>query len=84
MKAANQAVKNIFSLNLFTNVEIIPRADEKNEGGVIVEINLREADQKSAEVNTEWNIVPGPGGAPSLVCNYCIVLVNLEPYKVFR
>lgn len=73
MKAANQAVKNIFSLNLFSNVEIIPRADEKNEGGVIVEINLREADKKSAEVSTEWNIVPGPGGAPSLVFIYCIV-----------
>ncbi|KAH0906808.1 hypothetical protein HID58_038635 [Brassica napus] len=66
MEAANQAVKNIFSLNLFSNVEINPRPDEKNEGGVVVEIKLREADRKSAEVSTEWSIVPGPGGAPSL------------------
>nr|VDD32692.1 unnamed protein product [Brassica oleracea] len=66
MEAANQAVKNIFSLNLFSNVEINPRPDEKNEGGVVVEIKLRESDRKSAEVSTEWSIVPGPGGAPSL------------------
>ncbi|KAL0887200.1 hypothetical protein Bca101_011183 [Brassica carinata] len=63
---ANQAIKNILSLNLFSNIEINPRADEKNEGGVVVEINLREADRKSAEVSTEWSIVPGPGGSPSL------------------
>ncbi|KAJ0266732.1 hypothetical protein HA466_0006790 [Hirschfeldia incana] len=66
MKAANQAVKKLLSLNLFSNVEIVPRADEKNEGGVILEINIREADRKSAEVSTEWSIVPGSGGAPSL------------------
>ncbi|CAH8306321.1 unnamed protein product [Eruca vesicaria subsp. sativa] len=66
MNAANQALNNINSLKVFSSVEINPRADEKNEGGVVVEINLREADQKSAEVTTEWSIVPGPGGAPSL------------------
>ncbi|CAH2069443.1 unnamed protein product [Thlaspi arvense] len=66
MKAASQAVKNIHSLGLFSNIEIYPRLDEKNEGGVIVEIKLTEADQKSAEVSTEWSIVPGRGGYPSL------------------
>ena len=85
MEAANQAVKNIFSLNLFSNVEINPRPDEKNEGGVVVEIKLREADRKSAEVSTEWSIVPGAGGAPSLV--YMAFFLSskfLTLYKVFH
>ncbi len=44
-----------------------PRPDEKNEGGIIVEIKLKELEQKSAEVATEWSIVPGRGGRPTLV-----------------
>lgn len=68
MKAANQAVRNIFALGLFSGVEVIPSPDEKNVGGVIVEIKLTEAEQKSAEVSTEWSIVPGSTGYPSLVC----------------
>lgn len=44
-----------------------PRPDEKNEGGIIVEIKLKELEQKTAEVATEWSIVPGRGGRPTLV-----------------
>lgn len=44
-----------------------PRPDEKNEGGIIVEIKLKELEQKTAEVSTEWSIVPGRGGRPTLV-----------------
>ncbi|KAL1208477.1 Protein TOC75-3 [Cardamine amara subsp. amara] len=66
MEVANQAVRNIHSLGLFSNIEIVPVPDEKNEGGWIVEVKLTEKDQKYAEVSTEWSIVPGPGGTPSL------------------
>lgn len=52
-----------------------PRPDEKNEGGIIVEIKLKELEQKSAEVATEWSIVPGRGGRPTLV--YLSVLLYL-------
>ncbi|CAA2969642.1 TOC75-3, chloroplastic [Olea europaea subsp. europaea] len=61
-----QALRNINSLALFSNIEVNPRPDEKNEGGIIVEIKLKELEQKSAEVSTEWSIVPGRGGRPTL------------------
>ena len=52
---------------MFSNIEVNPRPDEKNEGGIIVEIKLKELEQKTAEVSTEWGIVPGRGGRPTLV-----------------
>ncbi|RWW64562.1 hypothetical protein BHE74_00028206 [Ensete ventricosum] len=66
IEAGKQALRNINSLALFSNIEVNPRPDEKNEGGIIVEIKLREMDQKSAEVSTEWSIVPGRDGRPTL------------------
>ncbi|KAL9688022.1 hypothetical protein QQ045_032434 [Rhodiola kirilowii] len=62
IKASQQALRNIFSLDLFSNIEVIPRRDEKNEGGVIVEIKLKESEQKTADFSTEWSIVPGREG----------------------
>lgn len=61
-----------------------PRPDEKNEGGIIVEIKLKELEQKSAEVATEWSIVPGRGGRPTLVyLSVCLYLCSLQsaPHK---
>ncbi|GMI92171.1 MODIFIER OF ARG1 1, translocon at the outer envelope membrane of chloroplasts 75-III [Hibiscus trionum] len=66
IEAGKQALRNINSLALFSNIEVNPRPDEKNEGGIVVEIKLKELDQKSAEVSTEWSIVPGHGGRPTL------------------
>ncbi|KAE9588160.1 putative chloroplast envelope protein translocase, IAP75 [Lupinus albus] len=66
IEAGKQALRNINSLALFSNIEVNPRPDEKNEGGIIVEIKLKELDQKTAEVSTEWSIVPGRGGRPTL------------------
>ncbi|KAI4334555.1 hypothetical protein L6164_019233 [Bauhinia variegata] len=66
IEAGKQALRNINSLALFSNIEVNPRPDEKNEGGIIVEIKLKELEQKTAEVSTEWSIVPGRGGRPTL------------------
>ncbi|XP_039136090.1 protein TOC75-3, chloroplastic [Dioscorea cayenensis subsp. rotundata] len=66
IEAGKQALRNINSLALFSNIEVNPKPDEKNEGGIIVEIKLKELDQKSAEVSTEWSIVPGRQGRPTL------------------
>ncbi|KAL3518153.1 hypothetical protein ACH5RR_020742 [Cinchona calisaya] len=66
IEAGKQALRNVNSLGLFSNIEVNPRPDEKNEGGIIVEIKLKELEQASAEVSTEWNIVPGRGGRPTL------------------
>jgi outer membrane protein assembly factor BamA len=65
--AGKQALKRINSLALFSNIEVNPRQDETKEGGVVVEIKLKEHDPKSAEVTTEWSIVPGHQGRPTLV-----------------
>ncbi|XP_020223611.1 protein TOC75-3, chloroplastic [Cajanus cajan] len=66
IEAGKQALRNVNSLALFSNIEVNPRPDEKQEGGIIVEIKLKELEQKSAEVSTEWSLVPGRGGYPTL------------------
>ncbi|GAU17301.1 hypothetical protein TSUD_110180 [Trifolium subterraneum] len=66
IEAGKQALKNIHSLALFSNIEVNPRPDESSEGGIIVEIKVKESDHKTADVNTEWSIVPGRGGYPTL------------------
>ncbi|WJX51877.1 Putative translocon at the outer envelope membrane of chloroplasts 75-III [Trifolium repens] len=66
IEAGKQALRNINSLALFSNIEVNPRPDEKNEGSIIVEIKLKELEQKSAEVSSDWSIVPGRGGRPAL------------------
>jgi outer membrane protein assembly factor BamA len=74
IEAGKQALRNINSLALFSNIEVNPRPDEKNEGGIIVEIKLKELEPKSAEVSTEWSIVPGRGGRPTVVCmSSCVI-----------
>lgn len=73
IEAGKQALRNINSLSLFSNIEVNPRPDEKSEGGIIVEIKLKELEQKSAEVSTEWSIAPGSFGRPTLV----ILAVNI-------
>uniref|UniRef100_I1R3G3 Uncharacterized protein n=1 Tax=Oryza glaberrima TaxID=4538 RepID=I1R3G3_ORYGL len=64
--AGKQALKNIDSLGLFSTVEVEPRPDETNQGGVIVAIKLKEHDPKSAQVITDWSIVSGSQGTPTL------------------
>lgn len=61
VEAGKQALRSINSLALFSNIEVNPRPDEKKEGGIVVEIKLKEVEQKSAEVSTEWSIVPASG-----------------------
>eukprot|EP01018_Ginkgo_biloba_P038195 Gb_37992 [translate_table: standard] len=66
IEAGKQALRNVNALALFSNIEVNPRPDEKSEGGIIVEVKLKELEQKTAEVGTEWSIVPGSGGRPTL------------------
>ena len=83
IKVVHEAVRNIHSLGLFSNIEIMPIPNEKREGGVIVEVKLQETDQKSVEGSADRSIVPDPGGYPSLVCVvvYVHCLLNLELLK---
>ncbi|KAG0606632.1 hypothetical protein M758_9G156800 [Ceratodon purpureus] len=66
IEAGKKALRNINSLALFSNIEVNPRPDEENDGGIVVEVKLKELEQRTAEVSTEWSIVPGSGGRPTL------------------
>ncbi|KAH0931543.1 hypothetical protein HID58_008660 [Brassica napus] len=73
IEAGKQALTNIKPLRLFSNIEVNPRPDEKNEGAIVIEIILKEFEHKSVDVSTAWNIVPGLGGAPTLVLSLIIL-----------
>ncbi|KAI3842148.1 hypothetical protein MKX03_012756 [Papaver bracteatum] len=60
------SLRNIHSLALFSNIEVNPRLDEKNEWGFIVEIKLNKLEQYNAKVSTDWSIVPKCQGRPTL------------------
>jgi outer membrane protein assembly factor BamA len=67
IEAGKKALRNVNGLALFSNIEVNPRPDEDTDGGIVVEVKLKELEQKTAEVSTEWSIVPGSSGRPSLV-----------------
>ncbi|KAJ8439857.1 hypothetical protein Cgig2_003923 [Carnegiea gigantea] len=67
IQAGKQAVRNLSCLKLFSSIGVTPRPDEKKEGVVIVEINLKESDSKSVEVSSKWDVVLGHHGCPKLV-----------------
>lgn len=66
IEAGKSALRSVNSLGLFSNIEVNPRPDEENDGGIIVEIKLKELEQQTAEVSTEWSIAPGGSGWPTL------------------
>ncbi|MCO5614313.1 hypothetical protein L7F22_068591 [Adiantum nelumboides] len=66
IEAGKKALRCVNSLGLFSNIEVNPRPDEEKDGGIVVEIKLKELDQKTAEVSTEWSIAPGGSGWPTL------------------
>ncbi|KAG7656473.1 hypothetical protein ISN44_As01g034760, partial [Arabidopsis suecica] len=78
IKVVHEAVRNIHSLGLFSNIEIMPIPNKKREGGVIVEVKLQEADQKSVEGSADRSIVPDPGGYPSLASSQPSGTISFE------
>lgn len=76
IEAGKKALRNINSLALFSNIEVNPRPDEENDGGIVVEVKLKELEQRTAEVSTEWSIVPGSSGRPTLVSSLFIFKDN--------
>ncbi|KAG7648565.1 hypothetical protein ISN45_At01g035350 [Arabidopsis thaliana x Arabidopsis arenosa] len=82
MKVVHEAVRNIHSLGLFSNIEIMPIPDEKREGGVIAEVKLQEADQKSVEGSADRSIVPDPGGYPSLASSQPSGTISFEHQNI--
>ena len=64
---AKTALRDIFLLQLFDNVQVVPRPDEKDPTKVQVDIMLRERPVRTAETELEWSIAPGEQGRPDLV-----------------
>jgi IAP75 family protein translocase len=64
---AKTALRDIFLLQLFDNVQVVPRPDDRDQSKVQVDIMLRERPVKTAESELEWSVAPGEGGKPDLV-----------------
>jgi len=64
---AKTALRDIFLLQLFDNVQVVPKPDEKDPSKIQVDILLRERPTKTAETELEWSIAPGEDGRPDLV-----------------
>jgi IAP75 family protein translocase len=64
---AKRALRDIFQLQLFDNVQVVPKPAEEDAQKVEVDIVLRERPLKTAEVEAEWGVSPGEGGRPELV-----------------
>ena len=60
---AKTALRDIFLLQLFDNVQVVPRPDEKDPTKVQVDIMLRERPVRTAETELEWSIALGEQGA---------------------
>ncbi|KAI4368862.1 hypothetical protein MLD38_017370 [Melastoma candidum] len=63
-----------------TWIPVIRNLDDKNEGGIIVEIKLKELEQ--AEVSMEWSIVPGQGGSSTLASLQPGWAISIEPRNI--
>ncbi|KAK3264374.1 Protein toc75-3, chloroplastic [Cymbomonas tetramitiformis] len=64
---AKRALRDIFVLQLFDNVQVVPKPNEEEQSKVDVDIVLKERPLKTAEVELEWGIAPGDKGRPDLV-----------------
>ncbi|PSC70609.1 chaperonin 60B2 [Micractinium conductrix] len=63
----HKTLQNVFALDLFDNVQILPRQSEKDQSRVEVEVMVREKPMQTADVETEWGVAPGDSGRPGLV-----------------
>lgn len=62
-----KCLQNVFSLDLFDNVQVFPRQNEKDPSRVEVDVMVREKPVQTADVEMEWQVAPGDSGAPALV-----------------
>ena len=64
---AKRALRDIFALQLFDNVQVVPKPAAEDGAKVEVDVVLRERPLKTAEVECEWAVAQGEGGRPDLV-----------------
>lgn len=62
-----KALRDIFALQLFDNVQVFPRQNPKDESKIDVDIMVKERPMRTAEIECEWAIAPDDAGRPGLV-----------------
>lgn len=62
-----RALRDIFALQLFDNVQVVPKQNPKDETKIDVDVVVKERPMRTAEVEAEWGIAPGEAGRPALV-----------------
>ncbi|KAK9809832.1 hypothetical protein WJX72_000025 [[Myrmecia] bisecta] len=62
-----KALRDIFALGLFDNVQVVPKQNAKDDSKVDVDIMVKERPMRTAEVEAEWAIAPGDSGRPTLL-----------------
>lgn len=62
-----KALRDIFALQLFDNVQVFPRQNPKDESKIDVDIMVKERPMRTAEIECEWSIAPDDAGRPGLV-----------------
>lgn len=67
MNDGRKTLQNVFSLDLFDNVQVFPRQNEKDPSRVEVDVMVREKPIQTADIEMEWQVAPGDNNRPSLV-----------------
>ena len=64
-----KALRDIFALGLFDNVQVYPKQVDpaKDPSKIDVDIMVKERPMRTAEVECEWAIAPDDAGRPSVV-----------------
>ena len=67
MNDGRKTLQNVFALELFDNVQVFPRQNEKDPSKVEVDVMVREKPVQTADMELEWQVAPGDNNRPSLV-----------------
>ncbi len=67
MNDGRKTLQNVFALDLFDNVQVFPKQNEKDPSRVEVDVMVREKPLQTADVEMEWAVAPNDNNRPSLV-----------------
>lgn len=84
MNEGRKTLQNVFALDLFDNVQILPRQNERDPSRVEVDVMVREKPTQTADLELEWAVAPGDTGRPSLVSVVPGGTITYENRNLFR
>jgi len=67
LEDGRRALRDVFALNLFDNVQVLPKQNPEKLHRIDVDVMVKERPMETTEVETEWQIAPGDSGRPGLV-----------------